>query len=81
MKEIKTVPLPIMPIKFLGNAFLPRPLIKKPINGSSGISIIKFFMLFSSLANVVCKQLLMFQSVQKVDVSGMRIAVQHYNYC
>ena len=38
IKEPNITPLPIMPDKDFDKDFLPRPLIKKPINGRKGIN-------------------------------------------
>jgi hypothetical protein len=42
-KEASTVPQPTIFINPFDKCFLPKPLIKKPINGSKGIKKIKFF--------------------------------------
>jgi hypothetical protein len=44
MKDTSTTPHPIMLTAVLAKAFLPNPLMRKPINGKSGIKKIKFFM-------------------------------------
>ena len=38
IKDASTTPLPIMPDMPLDKLFLPKPLIKKPINGNTGIN-------------------------------------------
>ena len=44
-KEINITLLPIKPIRFLDNVFLPRPLMMKPKRGINGTSQTKFIIL------------------------------------
>ena len=50
--EPNTTPLPIIPARVFDRCFLPRPLIKNPINGKKGI------------IQTICKTLFIFESYQ-----------------
>lgn len=63
-KEQKITPEPMTPMAVLERYFLPNPLIKNPTSGKSGTK--KAILL-----------ILIFQSVQKVNVYGMGISIHH----
>src|SRR5690606_2673344 len=71
--ETSTTPLPMIPIRDLGNIFCPKPLIRKPTKGNKGINQI------SSFINKYLSLLIYLptQFAQRLQIYRFRISVHH----